>query len=110
MSGYVGSTIRYAVVPVIDGRMTSTGLHVGTVVGGVELAPSGPDRPGDRLGPTSGGAIGSQGWRVPGMLRSSTCSTQRYASMVWRIVLYLTRPPQDLTDLDTIWDLLQEGP
>ena len=23
---------------------------------------------------------------------------------------YLTRPPQDLTDLETIWDLLQEGP
>ncbi len=26
------------------------------------LASSGPDRPGDRLGPTSGGSIGSQGW------------------------------------------------
>ena len=47
---------------VVDYRMTNTGLHVATMVGGVELAPSGPDRPGDRLGPTSGGSIGSQGW------------------------------------------------
>ena len=35
ITGYVGSTIGYAVVPVIDGRMTSTGLHVATVVGGL---------------------------------------------------------------------------
>ena len=44
------------------------------------------------------------------LLLRSTCSTQRYGSMLWSIVLYLVRPPQDLTDLDTIWDLLQEGP
>ena len=57
--------------------------------------------------------------RIPGygrpcvplhLLLRSTCSTQRYGSMPWSIVLYPTSPPQDLTDLDTIWDLLQEGP
>ena len=29
--------------------------------------------------------------------------------MVWSIVLYLLRPLQDLTDLETVWDLLQGG-
>ena len=43
-------------------------------------------------------------------LRSSTRNTLRHGRVVWRIVVYLTRPPQELTDLETLWDLLQEGP
>ena len=34
----MGYLISCTAVPVIDVRMPSTGLHVGTVVGGVELA------------------------------------------------------------------------
>ena len=51
---------RYAVVPLADCRMTSTAPTRDAVVGSMRL-PSGPHRPGDRLGPTSGGSIGSQG-------------------------------------------------
>ena len=61
MSGYVGDLIAAPQYTVPDVRMPSTGLHVGTVVGGVELAPSGPDRPGDPLVPAYGGAIGYPG-------------------------------------------------
>ena len=54
------------------------------------------------------------GYSVPSdLLLRSTCSTLRYASMVWSIVLYPTglhHTPQVLTDLETLWDLLQEGP
>jgi hypothetical protein len=37
ITGCVGYPVCYAVVPATDVRMTSTGLHVATVVGGVEL-------------------------------------------------------------------------
>ena len=54
----------YAVVPLTDCRMTSTAPTRDAVVGSMQL-PSGPHRPGDRLGPTSGGSIGSQGMWDP---------------------------------------------
>ena len=61
-----------------------------------------------------GGAIGTQGmWDTltsPHLLLRSTCSTLRYGTMLWRIVLYLTTRPQDPTDLETVWDQLQEDP
>ncbi len=65
------------------------------------------------MGPAYGGSIGSQGWwdtLYLRPLRSSTRNTLAHGSMLWDIVVYFTTPPQDLTDLDTIWDLLQEGP
>ena len=56
-------------------------------------------RPGDRLGPTSGGSIGSQGMGdlVPGLvllhlLLRSTLNTLRHGSMLWCIVVYIARP------------------
>jgi hypothetical protein len=44
--------------------MTSTAPTRDAVVGGMQL-PSGAHRPGDPLGPTSGGSIGSQGMGDP---------------------------------------------
>ena len=63
----VGYLVCYAVVPPTDCRMTSTAPTRDAVVGGMQL-PSGPHRPGDRLGPTSGGSIGSQGMWDPHLL------------------------------------------
>ena len=50
------------------------------------------------------------GLALLGPLRSSTRNTLRHGSMLCGIVVYLVRPPQDPTDLETVWDLLQEGP
>ena len=52
---------------------------------------------------------------VPGLvllhlLLRITLNTLRHGSMLWCIVVYFVRPPQDPTDLETVWDLLQEGP
>ena len=62
--GMVGYLVCYAVVPLTDCRMTSTAPTRDAVVGGMQL-PSGPHRPGDHLGPTSGGSTGSQGMGDP---------------------------------------------
>ena len=69
------------------------------------------------MGPTSGGSIGYQGMGdpVPGLvllhlLLRSTLNTLRHGSMLCGIVVYFVIPPQDPTDLETVWDLLQEGP
>ena len=57
---------------------------------------TGPDRPGDRLGPTSGGSIGSQGMgdpvhglALPRPLRSSTRNTLAHGRVLCGIVVYL---------------------
>ena len=47
------------------------------------------------------------------LLLCSTRNTLRHGTVLCGIVVYLTglhSPPQDLSDLETVWDLLQEGP
>ena len=44
------------------------------------------------------------------LLLCSTRNTLRHGRVLCGIVVYLTRPPQDPTDLETLGDLLQEGP
>ena len=52
---------------------------------------------------------------VPGLvlldlLLRSTRNTLRHGTVVWRIVVYPTEPLRMAQILDTVWDLLQEGP
>ena len=67
-----------------------------SVLGWISPDLTGPDRPRDRLGPTSGGSIGYRGYGgscVPlDPLRSSTCNTLAHGSMLWDNVVYLASP------------------
>ena len=82
------------------------------------LASSGPGIPGYHMGPTSGGSIGSQGWwdasSPPHLLLAVHClmphSAGRHVAQASRPVLGPHLTSQVLTDPETVWDLLQEGP
>ena len=61
--------VGYLIPPGLLLRSTCNTRPQGRVLWGIvvylvlpRLTSSGPHRPGDRLGPTSGGSIGSQGW------------------------------------------------